>query len=111
MEFLVLNNLNEIGITHFLILSYIIFIIGLCGVYCNRRNLLMILMSIELMLLSISLNFIAFSHYWNEISGQIFAIFVLTTAAAESAIGLAIFVTYFKNNQSINIEDLNTLKG
>lgn len=111
MEYLVFNNFDEIGITHFFILSCILFGIGMCGVCLNQRNLLVILMSIELMLLSTTLNFIAFSIYWNNISGQVFAIFILTIAAAESAIGLAIFVTFFKNNKSINVEDLNTLKG
>lgn len=100
-----------ITITHYLILSSLVFSISIAGIIINRKNLIVLLMCIELMLLAVNTNFVAFSSYLNNISGQIFVFFILTVAAAESAIGLAILVVYFRNKQSINVEELNTLKG
>ena len=101
----------EISLTHYLILSSIIFTIGIFGVFLNRKNLIIILMSIELILLSVNINFIAFSAYINDISGQIFAMLTLTVAAAEAAIGLAILVVFFRNLGSIEVNKINQLKG
>lgn len=101
----------SIGLTHFLILSAMLFVIGLSGIFINRKNIINILMSIELMLLSINLNFIVFAKYLNDLSGQIFTIFVMTIAAAEAAIGLAILVIYYRNKHSIEVEDMNIMKG
>ena len=98
-------------ITHYLVLSAILFGISVMGLFMNRKNTLILLMSIELMLLAVNFNFIAFSQYLNNISGQIFVFFILTVAAAESAIGLAIMVLIFRNRQSINVRDLGSLKG
>lgn len=100
-----------ITLTHYLILSSLVFSISIAGIIINRKNLIVLLMCIELMLLAVNTNFIAFSNYINNVSGQIFVFFILTVAAAESAIGLAILVVYFRNKQSINVEELNTLKG
>jgi NADH-quinone oxidoreductase subunit K len=100
-----------ITLTHYLILSSLVFSISIAGIIINRKNLIVLLMCIELMLLAVNTNFIAFSNYLNNVSGQIFVFFILTVAAAESAIGLAILVVYFRNKQSINVEELNTLKG
>ena len=96
---------------HFLVLGAILFAVGVFGIFLNRRNLIVLLMSIELMLLAVNMNFVAFSHYLDDMHGQVFVFFILTVAAAESAIGLAILVLLFRNKTSINAEDLNTLKG
>jgi len=100
-----------IPLTHFLILSALLFSISVAGIFLNRKNMIILLMCIELMLLSVNLNFIAFSHYSGDIAGQIFVFFILTVAAAEAAIGLAILVTVFRNRQKINVEELDELKG
>ena len=98
-------------LAHYLTLGAILFALSVVGIFLNRKNLIVLLMAIELMLLSINLNFVAFSHYLGDIHGQVFVFFILTVAAAESAIGLAILVLLFRNKSSINAEDLNTLKG
>lgn len=103
--------MNEIDLEFFLFLSAVIFSIGVSGIFLNRKNIISILMSIELMLLSININFVTFSVYLNEISGQIFTLFILTVAAAEVSIGLAIVVVYFRNAKSIMIEDVNRMRG
>jgi len=100
-----------IALSQYLVLSAILFGISLAGIVLNRKNLIVLLMSIELMLLAVNTNFIAFSHFLNDISGQIFVFFVLTVAAAEAAIGLAILVVIFRNKRSIDIQDLDELKG
>ena len=96
---------------HFLILASIIFSIGLLGIILNRRNLILILMSIELILLSVNINFVAFSAMLHDLTGQIFSLFILTIAAAEAAIGLAILVVYYRQTHSIKVDNLNELKG
>jgi NADH-quinone oxidoreductase subunit K len=98
-------------LTHFLILGAILFAISIVGIFMNRKNIIVLLMSIELMLLAVNINFVAFSHYLGDAAGQIFVFFILTVAAAESAIGLAILVVMFRNLDTINVEDLGTLKG
>jgi len=100
-----------IPVGHFLVLGALLFSIGVVGIFMNRKNLIILLMAIELMLLAVNMNFIAFAHYWNDISGQVFVFFILTVAAAESAIGLAILVALFRNLRSINVDDLGSLKG
>ena len=100
-----------IPLNHVLILGAILFSISVAGIFLNRKNLIVILMAIELMLLAVNLNFIAFSHYLGDTAGQVFVFFILTVAAAESAIGLAILVALFRNLQSIDVEDLGSLKG
>jgi NADH-quinone oxidoreductase subunit K len=100
-----------IPLEHYLILAAIVFSIAVVGIFLNRKNLVVLLMAIELMLLAVNLNFVAFSHYLGDIAGQVFVFFVLTVAAAESAIGLAILVVVFRNRGSINVEDLDALKG
>ena len=94
-----------------LVLAAIMFCISVAGIFINRKNVIVLLMCIELMLLSVNLNFIAFSHFLHDIHGQVFVFFILTVAAAESAIGLAILVVLFRNRQTINVEDLNDMKG
>jgi NADH-quinone oxidoreductase subunit K len=94
-----------------LILAAILFCISVAGIFINRKNMIVLLMCIELMLLAVNMNFIAFSHFMNDITGQIFVFFILTVAAAESAIGLAILVVLFRNRRTINVEDLNSMKG
>ena len=96
---------------HFLTLGAILFALSVVGIFLNRRNLIVLLMCIELMLLAVNMNFIAFSHYLGDAAGQIFVFFILTVAAAESAIGLAILVVLFRNLDTINVEDLDSLKG
>jgi NADH-quinone oxidoreductase subunit K len=96
---------------HFLSLGAVLFALSIVGIFMNRRNLIVLLMAIELMLLAVNTNFVAFSHYLNDMNGQIFVFFILTVAAAESAIGLAILVLLFRNKSSINVDELNTLKG
>lgn len=94
-----------------LILAAILFCISVAGIFINRKNVLILLMCIELMLLSVNMNFIAFSHFMNDINGQVFVFFILTVAAAESAIGLAILVVLFRNSETINVDDLDSMKG
>ena len=101
----------EITLAHYLTLGAILFAIAVVGVFLNRKNVIIILMSIELMLLAVNTNFVAFSHYLGDAAGQIFVFFILTVAAAESAIGLAILVVLFRNLNTINVEDLDRLKG
>lgn len=98
-------------IHHFLVLSGLLFSIGVFGIFLNRKNIITLLMSIELMLLAVNLNFVTFSAFLNDLFGQVFTLFILTVAAAEAAIGLAILVTYFRNNGDIEVEDMNELKG
>lgn len=98
-------------LAHFLILGAILFAIAVVGIFMNRKNLIVILMAIELMLLAVNMNFVAFSHYLGDAAGQIFVFFILTVAAAESAIGLAILVVLFRNLDTINVEELDRLKG
>ncbi len=100
-----------VSLSHYLVLGAILFAIGIVGIFLNRKNVIIILMSIELMLLAVNMNFVAFSYYLQDISGQIFVFFILTVAAAESAIGLAILVVLFRNQQTINVDDLDKLKG
>lgn len=100
-----------IAINHYLVLASILFVIGIFGVFLNKKNIIIILMSIELMLLAVNINFVAFSSYLNDIIGQIFSLLILTVAAAEAAIGLAILVIYFRNKGSISVEDINEMKG
>ncbi len=100
-----------IELNQFLILSALLFSIGVIGIFLNRKNVIIILMSIEIILLAVNINLIAFSHFLNDLTGQIFSLFVLTVAAAEAAIGLAILVIYNRNAGSIEIEKINTLKG
>ena len=94
-----------------LILAAILFCISVAGIFINRKNVIILLMCIELMLLAVNMNFIAFAHFLHDITGQVFVFFILTVAAAESAIGLAILVVVFRNRQTINVDDLNTMKG
>ncbi|ABQ61111.1 NADH dehydrogenase I subunit K [Brucella sp. NVSL 07-0026] len=101
----------EIGIAHYLTVSAILFTLGVFGIFLNRKNVIVILMSIELILLSVNLNFVAFSSQLGDLVGQVFALFVLTVAAAEAAIGLAILVVFFRNRGSIAVEDVNVMKG
>ena len=102
---------GQISIFHYLALSALLFVIGVCGIFLNRKNIITILMSIELILLSVNINFVAFSVKLGDLTGQIFAMFVLTVAAAEAAIGLAILVTYFRTRGTIAVEDVNLMKG
>ncbi|AVY93280.1 MULTISPECIES: NADH-quinone oxidoreductase subunit NuoK [Microvirgula] len=98
-------------LTHFLVLAAVLFAVSVLGIFLNRKNVIVLLMAIELMLLAVNFNFIAFSHYLGDTAGQIFVFFILTVAAAESAIGLAILVVLFRNLNTINVEDLGSLKG
>lgn len=100
-----------ITLSHHLVLGAILFATSIVGIFLNRKNVIILLMAIELMLLAVNLNFVAFSHYLGDISGQVFVFFILTVAAAESAIGLAILVVLFRNLRTINVDDLNSLKG
>ena len=101
----------EIGLSHYLTVAAILFTLGVFGIFLNRKNVIIILMSIELMLLAVNINFVAFSHFLNDLVGQIFTMFVLTVAAAEAAIGLAIVVVFFRNRGTIAVEDINQMKG
>ncbi|CAO3413886.1 NADH-ubiquinone oxidoreductase chain K (EC 1.6.5.3) [Azospirillum endophyticum] len=101
----------EIGLGHYLTVSAIVFTLGVLGIFLNRKNVIIILMSIEMMLLAVNLNLVAFSTYLHDLVGQIFAMIILTVAAAEAAIGLAILVVYFRNRGSIRVEDINMMKG
>ncbi len=100
-----------ISLSHYLILGGLLFAISVLGIFLNRKNVIILLMAIELMLLAVNTNFIAFSHYMGDIHGQVFVFFILTVAAAESAIGLAILVVLFRNLKTINVDDLDQLKG
>jgi NADH-quinone oxidoreductase subunit K len=100
-----------ITLSHYLVLGAILFAISVVGIFLNRKNVIILLMAIELNLLAVNMNFVAFSHYLQDISGQVFVFFILTVAAAESAIGLAILVVLFRNRASINVEELDALKG
>jgi NADH-quinone oxidoreductase subunit K len=102
---------SEITLAHYLSVAAILFVLGVFGIFINRKNVITILMSIELILLSVSINLVAFSAYSAVLSGQIFSLFILTVAAAEAAIGLAILVVYFRNRGSIAVEDINVMKG
>jgi NADH-quinone oxidoreductase subunit K len=100
-----------IGLGHYLTVSAILLVIGVFGIFINRKNIIIILMSVELILLAVNINLVAFSSALNDLTGQIFAMFILTVAAAEAAIGLAILVVYFRNRGSIQVEDVNLMKG
>ena len=100
-----------VTLSHYLVLGALLFAISVIGIFLNRKNVIILLMCIELMLLAVNLNFIAFSHHLNDIAGQVFVFFILTVAAAESAIGLAILVVLFRNLRTINVDDLDSLKG
>jgi NADH-quinone oxidoreductase subunit K len=100
-----------ITLAHYLVLAAILFAIAVIGIFLNRKNIIVLLMAIELMLLAVNMNFVAFSHFLNDTAGQIFVFFILTVAAAESAIGLAILVVLFRNISTIHVEDLDRLKG
>jgi len=101
----------EIGLGHYLTLAAIIFTIGIIGIFLNRKNVIIILMSIELILLAVNINLVSFSIYLQNLVGQVFAMFILTVAAAEAAVGLAIIVIYYKNKGSINVEQIDSFKG
>ena len=103
--------MNEIGLGHYLTLAAIIFTIGIIGIFLNRKNVITILMSIELILLAVNINLVSFSIYLEDLVGQVFTMFILTVAAAEAAVGLAIIVIYYKNRGSINVEQISSLKG
>ena len=100
-----------IGLTHYLVVAAILFTMGVLGIFMNRKNIIVILMAIELILLSVNLNFVAFSAYLHDLVGQVFAMFVLTVAAGEAAIGLAILVIYFRGRGTIAVDDVNRMKG
>ena len=100
-----------IGLGHYLSVAAILFTLGIFGIFLNRKNVIIILMSIELMLLAVNINFVAFAAFLNDLMGQVFALFVLTVAAAEAAIGLAILVVYFRNRGTIEVEDIDALRG
>jgi NADH-quinone oxidoreductase subunit K len=101
----------EIGLPHYLSVGAILFTLGVFGIFLNRKNVIVILMSVELMLLAVNINLVAFSSFLNDLTGQIFALFILTVAAAEAAIGLAIVVVYYRNRGSIAVDDINLMKG
>jgi NADH-quinone oxidoreductase subunit K len=103
--------MTPVNLAHYLTVAAILFTLGIFGIFLNRKNVIIILMSIELMLLAVNINFVAFSVYLHDLVGQVFAMFVLTVAAAEAAIGLAILVVYFRNRGSIAVEDINLMKG
>ena len=103
--------MTEIGLGHYLTLGAVIFSIGVIGIFLNRKNVIVLLMSVELILIAVNINLVAFSVYLQDIAGQVFTMFVLTVAAGEAAIGLAILVVFFRNKGSIQVEDINTLKG
>ncbi|PCI50018.1 MAG: NADH-quinone oxidoreductase subunit NuoK [Alphaproteobacteria bacterium] len=101
----------EIGLSHYLTVAAMLFTIGIFGIFLNRKNVIIILMSVELILLAVNINFVAFSSYLNDIVGQVFTMFILTVAAAEAAIGLAILVIYYRNRGTIAVEDIHLMKG
>jgi NADH-quinone oxidoreductase subunit K len=100
-----------ISLSEFLMLGAILFCLSMAGIFLNRKNVIILLMAIELMLLAVNMNFVAFSYYLGDLAGQVFVFFILTVAAAEAAIGLAILVVLFRNRQSINVDDIDTLRG
>ncbi len=100
-----------LSLSHYLVLGAMLFALSVLGIFLNRKNIIILLMAIELMLLAVNMNFVAFSHYLGDMAGQVFVFFILTVAAAESAIGLAILVVLFRNLKTINVEDLDELKG
>jgi NADH-quinone oxidoreductase subunit K len=102
---------GALSLSHFLVLGALLFALSVIGIFMNRRNLIVLLMAIELMLLAVNMNFVAFSYYLGDMAGQVFVFFILTVAAAESAIGLAILVVLFRNRSSIDVEQLDSLKG
>ncbi len=101
----------DIGLSHYLTVAAILFALGVLGVFANRKNMIVILMSVELMLLAVNVNLVAFSSFMGDLVGQVFSVFILTVAAAEAAIGLAILVVFFRNRRSIAVEDINRMKG
>lgn len=101
----------DIGLAHYLTLAGLLFTIGVFGIFLNRKNMIVILMSVELMLLAVNINFVTFSSFWGDLTGQVFTMFILTVAAAEAAIGLAILVVFFRNKGSIAVDDIAGLKG
>ncbi|WP_062229264.1 NADH-quinone oxidoreductase subunit NuoK [Aureimonas frigidaquae] len=101
----------EVGLGHYLTVGAILFVTGVFGIFMNRKNIITILMSVELILLAVNLNLVAFSAFLNDLAGQIFALFILTVAAAEAAIGLAILVTFFRNRGTIAVDDVSSMKG
>ncbi len=101
----------EIGLAHYLTVAAVLFTLGVFGIFINRKNVIVILMSIELILLAVNINLVAFSHFLNDMVGQVFTLFVLTVAAAEAAIGLAIVVVYYRNRGNIAVDEINVLKG
>ena len=105
------TEMAAVGLAHYLTVSAILLVLGIVGIFLNRKNVIVILMSVELILLAVNLNLVAFSARLDDLAGQVFAMFVLTVAAAEAAIGLAIVVIYFRNRGSIEVEDISTLKG
>ncbi|HEX3952442.1 MAG TPA: NADH-quinone oxidoreductase subunit NuoK [Stellaceae bacterium] len=102
---------TEVGLDHYLVVSAILLVLGIFGIFLNRKNIIIILMSVELILLSVNINLVAFSTFSGDLTGQVFALLILTVAAAEAAIGLAILVAYYRNRGSIAVEDINALKG
>ncbi|MDX1950334.1 MAG: NADH-quinone oxidoreductase subunit NuoK [Rickettsiales bacterium] len=104
-------NFANIGLNHYLLVASLVFVIGVCGIFLARKNIINIMMSIELMLLAVNINFVAISSFMGDLKGQIFTFFILTVAAAEAAIGLAILVVFYRNKNSIEVEDINSLKG
>ncbi|MBW8309052.1 MAG: NADH-quinone oxidoreductase subunit NuoK [Candidatus Paracaedibacteraceae bacterium] len=106
-----LDQALTIGLSHYLVLAALLFTVGIVGIFLNRRNVIVILMSLELILLSANINFVAFSNYLQDLAGQIFTIFILTVAAAEAAIGLAILVVYFRNRHTIKVDDASRMHG
>ena len=100
-----------IGLEHYLTVAAVLFVIGIFGLFLNRKNIIILLMSIELILLSVNINFVAFSSYMGDMAGQVFTLFILTVAAAEAAIGLEILVVFFRNRGTIDVEDVNVMKG
>lgn len=103
--------MSPVGLSHYLVLGALLFAISVVGIFLNRKNVIVLLMAIELMLLAVNINFVAFSHYLHDTAGQVFVFFILTVAAAESAIGLAILVLLFRNLKTINVDDIESLKG
>ena len=101
----------EIGLGHYLTVAACLFTLGIFGIFLNRKNVIVILMSVELMLLAVNINLVAFSYFLQDLTGQVFALFILTVAAAEAAIGLAIIVVYYRNRGSIDVDDVNMMKG
>ncbi len=100
-----------VPLSHYLILGAVMFALSMVGIFLNRKNVVILLMAIELLLLAVNINFVAFSHFLQDLAGQVFVFFILTVAAAESAIGLAILIVLFRNRRSINVEDLDSLQG